>query len=163
MKETRSLSTIVIEPAAWRDLRDLRTLEVECFGDDAWSLWDLISVLSLPGVVRLKAALDGQLVGFVSGDPNPAENLGWVTTIGVFPAYQRCGIGRQLLARCEEALGQRFVRLCVRRSNLGAQALYRLTGYVHVTTWQRYYRDGEDALVMQKDRFPAAAEPTAFI
>ena len=48
-------SSVVIEPATWRDLNALRHLEKVCFPLDAWPLWDLVGVLTLPNVVRLKA------------------------------------------------------------------------------------------------------------
>lgn len=141
-----------MENTSWRDLGDLRSLEVACFQEDAWSLWDLISVLTLPGVVRLKAVCEGKLVGFAAGDPHPDEEIGWITTIGVLPAYQRQGIGRRLLERCEEAMGQRLVRLCVRKGNTPALAMYRSMGYTQISTWPNYYRSGEDALVLEKDQ-----------
>jgi len=154
LKEKRLVqnSLHTLENAGWRDLGDLRNLEVVCFQEDAWSLWDLISILTLPGIIRIKAVVDDRLAGFVAGDPHPDENTGWITTIGVLPVFQRQGIGRELLERCEAAMEQRFVRLCVRRSNLPALAMYEQTGYTQVTTWQKYYRSGEDALVLEKDR-----------
>ena len=54
-------------PATWRDLGELRTVEHECFGDDAWPLWDLVGVLTFPGVVRLKAVMSEKMFGFVAG------------------------------------------------------------------------------------------------
>ncbi len=42
------------------------------------------------------------------------------------------------------------VRLSVRRSNFGAQHLYNGLGYHHVGVWEKYYEDGEDALIMEK-------------
>jgi ribosomal-protein-alanine N-acetyltransferase len=139
-------------PASWRDLGELRILEHECFEDDAWPLWDLVGVLTFPGVVRLKAVEAEKMVGFVAGDVRPREGLGWITTIGVLPAFRRRGIANALLASCEEQMGMAVVRLCVRRSNLGAQQLYHKAGYNPAGVWERYYSDREDALVLQKDR-----------
>ncbi len=141
-----------IETASWRDLKDLRMLEEECFGVDAWSLWDLIGVLSLPGIFRYKAVLDERMAGFVAGDAHPQENIGWITTIGVHKAFQRQGIARRLLKTCEAAMNLRYVRLSVARNNTAALLLYRSEGYYHVDTWLRYYNSGEDALVLEKDR-----------
>ena len=139
-------------PATWHDLGELRTVEHECFGDDVWPLWDLVGVLTFPGVVRLKAMASEKMVGFVAGDVRPREGLGWITTIGVLPAFRRLGIAYALLEKCEEAMGMPVVRLCVRRSNLGAQKLYQKAGYKPAGVWERYYSDREDALVLQKDR-----------
>ena len=57
-----------ILPAGILDLNSLRKLEHACFDKDAWSLFDLIAVLSWPDVVRLKAMDNGNMIGFVAGD-----------------------------------------------------------------------------------------------
>lgn len=141
-----------IQNAGIGDLNALRRLEQECFGGDAWPLWDLIGVLALPGLVRLKASVDGNLAGFVGGDPHPAEETGWIVTLGVLPVYRRRGIAAALLAECESRMGLPKVRLSVRRSNFAAIALYQRRGYLPVDLWARYYFDGEDALVLEKIR-----------
>jgi len=138
--------------AGWQDLNDLRKLEDICFGEDSWPLWDLIAVLTMPKVVRLKAVVDDKMAGFIAGDPHPREQLGWIATLGVLPAYRRLGIAEALLAKCEEELGLPRVRLSVRRSNEAALALYQKASYQMVETWRRYYHSGEDALVLEKRR-----------
>lgn len=143
-----------ILPASLRDLAGLRRLEQACFPRDAWPLLDLIAVLTWPDVVRLKAVADGQMVGFIAGDPRPAEQTAWIATIGVLPAYQRRGIGRALLRACESRLGESRIRLCVRVSNQAAITMYLQEGYLSIDTWSNYYRDGESALVMEKIRPP---------
>jgi len=115
-------------------------------------LWDLIGVLVLPGLVRLKAVVGGEMAGFVGGDPHPAEGVGWIATLGVLPAYRRRGIATAMLAACEQGMNLPAVRLSVRRSNQAAAALYRGQGYHMVGIWTGYYFDGEDALVLEKKR-----------
>lgn len=139
-----------IQAADWRDLLALRRVEEICFGLDAWPLMDLLMVLTLPGVTRLKAVVDGEMVGFVSGDVRRRERTGWITTIGVLPEYRRLGIATALLDLCEAQMGQPAVRLCVRKSNTGAIQLYAQRGYQFVSVWNRYYSGGEDALVLEK-------------
>ena len=139
-----------IENAGIRDLTALRRLETVCFGRDAWPLLDLIAVLTWPDMVRLKAVEDGEMIGFVAGDPRPSEGTGWVATIGVDPRYQRRGIGRALLHACEEKTRLPRMKLTVRMSNEPAISLYEKEGYRFVDIWRRYYNDGEDGLVMEK-------------
>jgi ribosomal-protein-alanine acetyltransferase len=142
----------LIEQASWRDLNGLRHLEKLCFPKDAWSLLDLIGVLTLPNVVRLKAVADEQLVGFIAGDVRPSERTAWIATIGVLPEYRGQGIGRTLLEACEAHLEVPRIRLNVRVSNQAAIQLYQNSGYQRASTWSAYYQDGEDALVMEKLR-----------
>jgi ribosomal-protein-alanine N-acetyltransferase len=141
-----------IKTASIRDLGALRKLEHDCFGKDAWPLLDLIAVLTYPDVIRLKAILDGRMVGFVAGDPRPRDGWAWIATIGVDPAYQRRGIGRALLRACEDRLNVERIRLTVRITNIGAINMYEREGYHSIDIWRRYYHDGEDGMVMEKIR-----------
>jgi ribosomal protein S18 acetylase RimI-like enzyme len=139
-----------IEQADLGDLGGMRAIELACFPLDAWPLLELIGALTLPGLVRLKASVDGKMVGFVGGMVKRSEKEGWITTLGVLPAYRRLGIATVLLDQCELALEMPVIKLTVRKSNLGAQQLYRLRGYMPVETWEHYYDGGEDGLVLEK-------------
>jgi ribosomal-protein-alanine acetyltransferase len=139
-----------IQTASLRDLSALRRLEQACFEKDAWPLLDLMAVLTWSEVIRLKAVENGELIGFVAGDPRSSEGATWVATIGVHPRYQRRGIGRMLLRACEQKTKLPRMRLTVRMSNQPAISLYEKEGYHSVDIWKRYYNDGEDGLVMEK-------------
>jgi len=136
--------------ATWQDLNELRKLEQICFGADSWPLWDLIAVLTLPKIIRLKAVVGGSMAGFIAGDPQPREALGWIATLGVLPEYRRQGIGAALLSTCERMLELPRIRLSVRKSNESAIILYRNAGYEMIDLWRGYYNSGEDALVFEK-------------
>src|SRR5688572_18895663 len=110
------------------DLNALRKLEKISFERDAWPLFDLIAVLTFPEVIRLKAVEDGQMVGFIAGDPRRREGWGWIATIAVHPHYRRRGIGRALLHACEARLGVPRARLTVRISNATAVGMYEKEG-----------------------------------
>jgi len=140
----------MILPASWRDFNAIRQIENICFPRDAWPLWDIISVLSLPHVVRLKAVCTNQTVGFIASDVRPSEKLAWIATICVLPAYRRQGIGTALLRACESHITLPSMRLNVRVSNAPAVSLYKNLGYSQIGLWPRYYQDGEDALILEK-------------
>ena len=142
-----------IADADWRDYTQLTALEKTCFPkEDVWPFWDLIGALTLPGLVRLKAVMEGQIVGFISGEREAGRRLGWVTSLAVAPPYRRRGIAVALLAECESALGMPAVRLSVRATNQAAIGLYQAAGYTLVDRWKKYYPGGEDALVFEKKR-----------
>ena len=143
---------IKIETAALADLFPLRALERLCFGSEAWPLLDLFAVLTFPDIVRLKAVVEGHMIGFVAGELRNKRKVGWVVTIGVHPDYRRKGIGKALLKECEIQLATSLIKLSVRRSNQSAIQMYAQDGYIFVETWPKYYEDGEDALVLQKSR-----------
>lgn len=138
-----------IEAATLLDLLDLQRLSKRCFARDAWPWLDMLAALITPGAVRLKALLDERTVGYVIGDRRAPE-LGWIASIAVHPAARRRGIGTALLQAAEQALSTPRVRLALRPSNRAALNLYRRQGYDTVERWPDYYRDGEQALVMEK-------------
>jgi ribosomal protein S18 acetylase RimI-like enzyme len=141
-----------IQTANFSDLNSLRQLERACFTVDRWPLLDLMAVLAFPDVVRLKAVVDGEMVGFVAGDQRESRSLAWIATIAVLPACQHQGIGRALLAECEARLAAPRIRLCVRTDNAAAIHLYEQAGYQHLEYWRGYYKDKADAQVMEKTR-----------
>ena len=139
-----------LEAADWRDLNDLRQIEKECFGDESWTLLDLIGVLTTTGVVRIKAMHAGEMIGFAAAESRAAENTSWISTIGVLPSYRRNGVAAALLAACEAKVSMPRMRLCVRASNWMALRLYEECGYQRVGVWPNYYANSEDALVLEK-------------
>lgn len=141
-----------IIPATLRDLNQVKVLEKVCFPVDAWPLLDLIGVLSLPNIVRLKAVCGDMLVGFIAADIRRGEKMSWIATIGVLPEFRRRGIGLELLEACEAIIPTASIRLCVRMNNMAAIEMYKIAGYTYISNWPSYYQDGEDALVMEKVR-----------
>jgi Acetyltransferases len=139
-----------IQPATWRDLFALSELEKICFKEDAWPLLELMGVLTFPGVVRLRAVVEKEMVGFIASDARRSEKTGWILTLGVLPFWRRRGIAYDLLSACERQMGMPVVKLTVRRNNESALRLYEKMGYKQVDIWSRYYRDGEDGLVLEK-------------
>ena len=140
-----------IVTAGLKDLKALNRLEKVCFDEDRWPIWDLFSVLTVSDMVRLKAVDEsGNMLGFIAGDLRESKRYGWIVTLGVFPEYRRQHIASALLEACEKQLNRNRVRLCVRRSNVEAVALYIKHGYQQVDVWERYYNGGEDALVLEK-------------
>jgi ribosomal-protein-alanine N-acetyltransferase len=126
-------------------------LERACFGTDAWPWIDILAALTFPEAVPLKAVEDGRIVGFVIGDRRRREGMGWIASIGVHPEWRRRGVARLLLNACEASLEMPRVRLTLRVSNLPALHLYQSSGYIDAGRWRNYYRDGEDAILMEKD------------
>jgi ribosomal-protein-alanine N-acetyltransferase len=74
-----------------------------------------------------------------------------ITTLAVHPKFHRRGVGRKLLEHCLDTARHRgcyMATLEVRESNVAAQRLYADYGFVVTGRRRRYYRDGEDALIM---------------
>jgi ribosomal-protein-alanine N-acetyltransferase len=138
-----------LEKATWRDVFAIHRLEKRCFGDDAWPWIDVLGALSSPGAIHLKLADGEGIGGYLIGERRSAD-IGWIAAIAIDPRWRRRGLGSQLMSAAEAELATRCVRLSLRASNQAAHSLYSKLGYRAVDNWPRYYRDGEDALVMEK-------------
>jgi ribosomal-protein-alanine N-acetyltransferase len=148
----RPAASILILPTSLRDIRDVRALEKVCFRRDAWGYTELLFLFAAFGAVRLKAVDGESLIGFISGEPRPAEGFAWISTIGVHPDHRRQGIGARLLSECEARLEEPRLKLTVRAGNEPALALYERFGYQEIERWPGYYSDGETGIVMEKLR-----------
>ena len=149
-----NLTGLQIARATWRDVRALVKLDRRCFKPiDAYAWYEFLNLCVWPGLLTLKATHAEGIVGFIAADPRRQEGHTIIVTIAVDPDYQRRGIGERLM-REVEARSLRSVprlQLMVRKSNLPALHLYRKLNYAIVETWPRYYEDGEDAYVMEKN------------
>ncbi len=145
------IGSLAIQRASWRDILPLYRLEKLCFPQDSWPLLDIALVLILPGVLRLKVVDGERLVGFMMVESQRLRNLAWIATFAVHPDFRGQGIGTALLAEGEKRIRESHVRLSVRMSNEIAIRLYKRSGYRAIGNWPRYYRGGEDALIMEKE------------
>ena len=102
------------------------------------------------------AAEGGAPVTVLAPPEEPAELL----RIGVLPALRRIGLAKAILAKAEELAFGRAARLILEVSsqNTSALALYRGRGFVEIHRRPGYYRDGSDAVIMEK-RSPARQSP----
>jgi len=140
-----------ILPADLSDMAAERRLEKACFPrEDVWPWVESLWVLIKPGMVRLKIEYSGEMIGFLSGYQQAQGKVGWISSIGIAPAWQGKGFGARLLAAGERALGTPIIRLTVRASNTPAIHLYEHTGYRQIQTVRKYYVGGEDGLVFEK-------------
>jgi ribosomal-protein-alanine N-acetyltransferase len=90
--------------------------------------------------------------------------MGHIITIDVVSAVRRFGIGSKLLAAAEERLqsaGVTQVFLEAAVDNQTALAFYKRHDYFVVKTLPRYYSNGLDAFVLQKDLLPSSHEQPA--
>jgi ribosomal protein S18 acetylase RimI-like enzyme len=143
-------SDIAVHSAVLRDFKAVHHLERVCFEKDAWPMLDVLGVLTIPQVIRLKAIDQEKLIGFIAADLRRTQGVAWIATLAVLPEYRRQGIGEALLSICEEQITLPLIRLTVRQTNQPAIELYHKTGYHQVDIWKKYYQGGEDALIFEK-------------
>jgi ribosomal-protein-alanine acetyltransferase len=143
-----------VRPLTLAQLDEVWRLDLRCFVDgEAYSRETFDYLLRAPETIAYRAVtVEGQMIGFIVGIVEP-QNVGHITTLGVAPEYRRRGIAQKMLTKVEDAFRRRkisTVRLEVRSTNTGAQALYRHVGYIVTQRLPRYYSNGGDGLMMIK-------------
>jgi len=103
------------------------------------------------------------ILGFIVAEAS-RRGMGHIITIDVMPSARRFGVGSKLLAAAEERLqsegvAQVFLEAAV--DNKTALAFYKRHDYFVVKTVPRYYSNGLDAFVLQKDLLPSTREQPA--
>lgn len=138
--------------AAAEDIAALAELEAELFGRDAWSADSLLGELAAPGRLILVATDDpGSVVGYAV--TMTVSDVADLLRIAVAGDHQRQGLASDLLDACLRAAsadGVRRLLLEVSAANDGAIEFYRAHQFVTIDRRSGYYRDGSDALVMER-------------
>lgn len=114
-----------------------------------WAKEELIREIINPHAINLVALHDGNVCGYIQC---------WYTyedadilNVAVDEHFKRQGIANALLTRLILMLKEKNVQnifLEVRVSNIPAQMLYKSLGFITLAKRERYYINGEDALVM---------------
>jgi [ribosomal protein S18]-alanine N-acetyltransferase len=136
------------------DFEVLWRMDQECFPPGvAYSKRELKEYVRHRGSFTLAAsdADTGTIAGFIVAHQAPT---GHVITIDVIAEARRSGVGSRLLQAAEDRLlagGSSAVGLETAVDNIAALAFYKRHGYSVIRTWPRYYPNGVDALVLQKE------------
>jgi bifunctional N6-L-threonylcarbamoyladenine synthase / protein kinase Bud32 len=144
--------TVVLRPLMLEDLPAVREIEIVSF-PDPWSPAMFAGELSRSDRIwRAAETAGGALVGYggvmIVGDEAHLMNL------AVAPGARRRGIARMLyddLALRAARAGARRITLEVRHDNDAALGFYRAAGLSVEGVRPRYYREGQDALIMWGD------------
>ena len=138
------------------ELREARADDAEAIAGlaaaalpEAWSASAYRAALAREERAAFVIAEGQRLLGFALA--LRAADEAELHSIAVAGSVRGCGLGRRLLDATLQALrgaGARKVSLEVRRGNAPALALYAASGFRTCGERARYYRDGEDALML---------------
>lgn len=143
------------------DFEALWNIDQACFAPGiAYSQRELMSYVHLARSYTAVAednsarnSLPHNILGFIVAHAG-RKGLGHIITIDVLPAAQRLGVGSRLLSAAETWLRSQhctksYLETAV--DNLVALAFYKRHDYFLLKTLPRYYSNGVDAFVLQKD------------
>jgi ribosomal-protein-alanine N-acetyltransferase len=151
---TGTPATVQLVPMRWWHIPAVGRLEIELFGDEAWTselFWSELASAAAYYLVALPAGdRTADPIGYAGLSVTGTDS--YIQTIGVTTRVQRSGIGRllmlQLLAEAERR-GAGTCWLEVRTDNAAAQNLYRSLGFTDRGVRRGYYQpSGADALMM---------------
>lgn len=131
------------------DVDRINQIEQASFSDP-WTKESLIAVANASNFYGLVAEDDGIVVGYIGASSVLDE--GEILLVAVDGAFRGKGYGKMLvntLLKEYKGNGVKKVFLEVRKSNAPAIACYKKCGFVKIAERARYYRDGEDALIME--------------
>ncbi len=124
-KKEDLLTGLMIRPLAMEDLDAIVEIDRKVLGKERRDYWE--NKIELPNarypLSRLVAEMDGKVIGVILGEVSGWEfgipdTIGWISTIGVDPAYQHRGVA--------EKLTQDFVR---NLKSIGVNVLYTLVNW----------------------------------
>jgi len=138
----------------WWDIEPVMALEVELFGNEAWSQTMFWSELAEHTTRHyLVASAEERIVAYAGLCAYPPHES-YVQTIAVAPDAQGHGLGTTLLAALVEESQRRGCKrldLEVRADNDAAIRLYERHGFTRIGLRRGYYQpSGVDAVVMRR-------------
>ena len=101
----------------------------------------------------LAVEVGADVAGFIVAEADGRDH-GHIITIDVISGARRSGVGSSLLGAAEDRLsaaGCRSVELETAVDNVSALSFYKRHGYSVTRTFPRYYSNGVDALVLEKN------------
>jgi ribosomal-protein-alanine N-acetyltransferase len=148
-------TSITVRSMRWWDIAPVMRLELELFGDEAWTdtmFWSELAESASRHYLVVESA-DGELIGYAGLCAYPPDES-YVQTIAVAPTHQGHGLGTRLLTALIDESARRGCRrldLEVRADNPTAIALYERHGFTRVGLRRSYYQpSGVDAVVMRR-------------
>ena len=148
-----------IRPMRSRDLPRVSTMEVACFGAEAWPREAFMDVLRAfrqarggRGGLWIAEDLESrEIVGYVGLETSALRGEADIINIAVGAPHRRQGVARALLdrivRRCRQ-MGIELLWLRVRASNQPARRFYRAMGFEQRGTFVDYYRDPDEPAVL---------------
>jgi [ribosomal protein S18]-alanine N-acetyltransferase len=149
--------------------------------DDFERLWEIDQVCFLPGIAYSRFELgiyvsrrnaftliaqagdpddvDQKIIGFLVAEASH-RRVGHIITIDVLAGARKQGLGSSLLESAEtrmRSVGCRAIYLETAVDNAAAIVFYKRHGYGVIKTVPRYYSNGVDALVLEKNLLQTGA------
>ena len=132
------------------DLERINQIEQASFSDP-WSLNALEGVTNASNFFGLVIEENDIVVGYVGA--NSVLDEGEILLVAVDSNCRGKGYGKALVNTLLDEFSSKDIKVVfleVRKSNATAIACYQKCGFYKIAERARYYRDGEDAIIMER-------------
>jgi predicted N-acetyltransferase YhbS len=133
------LENLVIRPLKKGDLETLVEIDEKVLGEKRRDYWErkLESLNDKSSQGSMVAEIGGKVIGFILGEVSGwefgvPENIGWIDTIGVDPAYQMEGVATRLakeLINNLRAVGVKTIYTLVNWNDWDLLQFFHATGF----------------------------------
>ncbi len=138
----------MIRLADLNDVNEIHAIEKRVFRHP-WSKKQILHELKQENGKRVYAEIEKKIIGYIM--VRVINNEAQILNIAIDLPFQHRGYGKKLLDYTLHELGNETdVFLEVRESNLPAIKLYSEFNFEKIGFRERYYSDGENAIVMHK-------------
>ncbi len=130
----------------------INDIELQCFSD-SYSLEQITNdLMDIDKNYIFVGYLDDKCIGYASYSVVVGEAE--LIRIAILPEYRKQGCGTKLLNDTYKIIDciAEVVFLEVSEDNIGAIKMYTDFGFVPISTRKGYYKDGSNAIIMQKKR-----------
>ena len=136
---------MILRAATEEDVAAVHALERDAFGSDAWSEESVREELTGPRR-RAVVACDPEVVGVAVAAPS-GDVLDLLRIVVAAP-HRRRGLAHRLLVAVSTTGTRMLLEVSVH--NEAARAFYAAEGFTEIARRARYYRDGSDAVVLER-------------
>jgi ribosomal-protein-alanine N-acetyltransferase len=145
--------TLTVRPADPGDVDAIADLELVAFPLDPWSEVLIAEGVAgrVPTTSYFVAEQDARFVGYAA--VSVVQDVAELQRIATAAGARRTGVARALLAAVGEHAavgGAERLLLEVRDDNVAARAFYERAGFTEIARRAGYYRDGTDAVVLER-------------
>jgi ribosomal-protein-alanine N-acetyltransferase len=149
------MAKTLIRHAVSGDFSTLLEIDQASFtGGVAYDADELSYFMNRSGAETLVLEENGRIVAFLILELHSTNRFGTIVTLDVRETHRRKGYGAQLLNRAEAILvdyGAEAYDLQVDVTNSVAISFYKKHGFQILRTLRRYYANGNDAYLMNKE------------
>lgn len=132
-----------------RDLLEIEKISGQRFGNESWTKAQFESSYSLDSSIFLVAFEKEKLVSFLIGQ-DTVDSIN-ILLLATEKEFEKKGFAGALVEELAERFKGKKLWLEVKESNSCAIKFYQKNGFKPVYTRKKYYKDGEDAIILERE------------